>query len=215
MSLIVARVGDWFQRRPVLRFVIAVLALLPAAFLLWYAVGPGLAAPAALLADAILNLWIGDFVEETQLRGHDLIVVSSFSELGHPPGAIREGIEPLAFAINTRLLSYSIPFYAALYFATPMRGGIHRFAWGLIALWLLLALGLVAVAVKDLMLGVGAPFLEAPLIPPADGIALAYQFSTLMVPMLAPVLLWAYAARDSETLLSLLPLSLRPAHSSD
>ncbi|MEO1079110.1 MAG: exosortase H-associated membrane protein [Pseudomonadota bacterium] len=215
MSLLLARFGLWMERRPLLRFLIAVLALLPAAFVLWHAMARGLAAPATPLTDAILGMWLPDFVEQTYLQGHDLLVVSTYAETGASLSSAPSGGEPMVFAINTRLLSYSVPFYAALYFATPTRGGIDRFAWGMVTLWILLAFGLVAVAMKDLMFGLGAAFLEAPAVPSPEVIALAYQFSTLMVPTLAPVLLWAYAARDSETFRSLLGSSRSPAHSRD
>jgi hypothetical protein len=86
---------------------------------------------------------------------------------------------------------------------------------GFVALWMLLAAGIVATVLKDFMLTMGPAFLEVAAVPPADAIALAYQFSTLMVPPLAPVVLWAYAASESPAFLSLLPSSLRPAQTSD
>ncbi|MEM6775660.1 MAG: exosortase H-associated membrane protein [Pseudomonadota bacterium] len=215
MNLLFARFGVWIERRPLLRFVAAVLALLPAAFVLWHALAAELAAPATLVTDAVLRIWLPNVVEQTSLQGHDLLIVSTYGESGGRIMAAQNGVEPLVFAINTRLLSYSVPFYAALYFASPMRGGIDRFAWGMVILWLLLTVGLLAVATKDLMFGLGALFLELPATPSPEAIALSYQLSTLLVPTLGPMLLWAYAARDSEAFLSLLGSSRRPAQSSD
>ena len=78
------------------------------------------------------------------------------STLGERDGAIlpaREAGNQLAFSADTRVLSYSIPFYAALHFATPGEAAWERFLQGLLVLWLLLTAGMMATALRDLMLG--------------------------------------------------------------
>lgn len=205
----------WLQRRPLLRFALAVFALLPACFLFWYFAGAYVAAPAVILAEPVLLSWLGDSVASVSLNGTDMLVMSQFGENSGEIQRAEIAGNQLGYTINTRTLSYSIPFFAALHFATPMRAGLDRFAICLLLLWLLLAVGLVSTALKDLMLGMGTRFLEEEPVPPADAIALLYQFSTLMVPPLAPVLLWAYTAKDSPAFLSLLPSSLRPAHTEE
>ena len=52
-----------------------------------------------------------------------------------------------------------------------------------------MAFGLTSVLGKGLLLMLGAPFLNAPGAPPADPIALTYQFNVLLMPTLAPVCL--------------------------
>ena len=64
-------------------------------------------------------------------------------------------------------------------------------------LWLIMAFGLASILGKDLLLMVGAPFLTAPGVPPADLIALTYQFNVLLMPTLAPVCLWFWQLRGS------------------
>ncbi|MEE4278186.1 MAG: exosortase H-associated membrane protein [Halieaceae bacterium] len=213
--MLLARLGLWLERRPLLRFVLSVAALLPAMFGIWYAAGAALSAPAALLAESVLQLWIPEFVAQFQRNGAVLTVVSSYGEAAGAFFPAEEVGNRIGFSVNTRILSYSMPFFAALYFSTPLRGGLDRFAWGFITLWLLLAVGIVATVLKDFMLTMGAAFLDNASVPTADIIALAYQFSTLMVPPLAPVLLWAYAASDSPAFSALLSSAPRPAHSSD
>ena len=193
-----ARLILWFERRPLLRFVLALIALLPACFVTWYFLGATLAAPSALLADAMLGLWLPGVVAETRLTGTEFMVLSRYGEVGGRFYPAEEAGNQLAYPINTRTLSYSMPFFAALYLATPVRGGIDRFAWSFLALWLLLALGLVATTLKNYLLSMGDAFIALDGVPPAAAIALAYQFSTLMVPPLAPVVLWAYAVGDSS-----------------
>jgi hypothetical protein len=60
-----------------------------------------------------------------------------------------------------------------------------------------MAFGLASILGKDLLLMAGAPFLGAPRVPPADLIALTYQFNVLLMPTLAPVCLWLWQLRGS------------------
>jgi len=113
----------------------------------------------------------------------------------------------LAYPLDTRVLSYSLPFYAALYFATPREhgesGGFTReFGGGLLLLYPLLVLGLVFVSLKNLMLGLGPIFIQADSTM-TTVIGLMYQLSTLMIPPLAPVLIWAWQSRNNPQLQSL------------
>lgn len=199
------------ERRPLLRFVVTVFALLPACFLLWFALSSFLTAPAVMVAKPILLGWLPDLIDTVQLHGAQMMVLSGFGESGGEIVAADVAGNQLGYPVNTRVMSYSMPFFAALHFATPQRARLERFAWCLVALWTLLAIGLIATTMKNLMLGLGSTFVDAPRVPPADAIALAYQFSTIMVPPLAPVILWAVSASDSATFRSLLPASLRPA----
>lgn len=206
---------DYLEKRPLLRFCLTVLALLPACFILWHLAAVHVAAPAVALTGPLLSTVYGSLVESVSMQGTDMLVMSRFGETGGAIVSAQEAGNQLAYPVNTRTLSYSIPFYAALHFATPQKESYSRFAWYLLLLWLLLALGLFSTALKDLMLGLGPIFLEHPKTPPADGVALAYQFSTLIVPPLMPVILWAYAAAGTPLLADLLPAKLRPAQESD
>lgn len=205
----------WLGRRPLLRFVATVFALLPACFLIWFALSSFLAAPAVMVARPILLGWLPGVVDAVQLQGAQMLVLTGFGESGGEVMAAGAAGNQLGYPVNTRAMSYSMAFFAALHFATPQRAGLDRFAWCLVVLWALLAIGLVATTMKNLMLGLSGTFLQVPGVPPADAIALVYQFSTIMVPPLAPVVLWAITARDSDTFRALLPTSLRPAQRSD
>lgn len=201
--------------RPLLRFAATVMALLPACFVAWYFVGAIVAAPAVMLAKVLLLNWLPSLVASVSLEGTNMLVLSNYGENAGELLSAADAGNQLGYPINTRTLSYSIPFFTALHFATPGRSSIDRFAWCLLGLWLLLALGLVATAAKELMLSLGEVFISTPGTPPTDAVALIYQFSTLMVPVLAPVLLWAYSAKDSPAFLSLLPPTLQAAPGAD
>lgn len=193
-----------------LRFFGLVLLLLPATFTAWYALAGVFAAPGVWIVAEVLPVWLPGLVEEVYLDGAAMTVVSTLGErAGEFMPAARAG-DALGFRFDTRILTYSVPFYAALHFATPLPGSLERFARGLFVLWLMLVLGLLATALKDLMMTLGSRFLAEPGTPPADAIALAYQFSTLIVPALAPVLLWGAQARHSPAIQALFP-ALFPA----
>ena len=66
----------------------------------------------------------------------------------------------------------------------------------------LFVFGLVCLCLKELMVNVGAPFFNQPgaLVPYAEVIAIAYQFSVLIVPTLAPAALWIWQSKDSQLL---------------
>ena len=81
--------------------------------------------------------------------------------------------------------------------ASSLKDAIYKFCIGLLWLWLVMAFGLASILGKDLLLMFGAPFLDAPGVPPADLIALTYQFNVLLMPTLAPVCLWFWQLRGS------------------
>ena len=178
------------------RFFGFVVLLLPAAFIIWHALGSVVAAPVVWVAGELLQWWLPEMVSEVTLEGTRMIISAAVGELDGAILPVSEAGNQLAFQLDTRTLTYSIPFYAALHFATPMESTLERFARGLLILWLLIVIGLVCTALKDLMLTLGETFFALPTVPPASAIALTYQFSVLMVPPVAPVLLWAFEARN-------------------
>ena len=78
-----------------------------------------------------------------------------------------------------------------------LEDGVFKFCVGLFWLWIIMAFGLGSIIGKELLLLVGAPFLTAPGVPPADALALTYQFNVLLMPTLAPVCLWFWQLRGS------------------
>lgn len=173
------------------------LILMPITFGIWYAAGTLFAAPAVWLCDLFLSLAYPGVVEAAALQGADMIVSSEFGELNGQITTAANAGNRIALEINARLVSYSIAFYAALLMASNLEEGVFKFCVGLFWLWVIMAFGLASIAGKELLLIVGAPFLAAPGIPPADVIALTYQFNVLLMPTLAPVCLWFWQLRGS------------------
>ena len=173
------------------------LILMPITFGIWYAAGTLFAAPAVWLTDFLLSSAYPAIVEAAGLQGVEMIVRTQFGEDGGAIMAAADAGNQIALEINTRLVSYSIAFYAALLMASNLKDAMYKFCIGLFWLWVIMAFGLASILGKDLLLMVGAPFLNAPGVPPADLIALTYQFNVLLMPTLAPVCLWFWQLRGS------------------
>jgi len=149
-------------------------------------------------------------VHNFTLTGPQALLATHFGELDGEIVSAQVAGYRLAYPLNTRILTYSLPFYAALHFATNTTSGISGndgsfagFGKGLLLLYPLLILGLVSVCLKNLMLGLGPIFIDSS-DTSASLIGLLYQLSTLMVPPLAPILIWAWQSRESSLLQQLL-----------
>ena len=185
-----------------LRFMGWVMLLMVPLFGLWYALGALPAAPGFLIARYALEWGLPDIVAGVSLDQSRMLVLTHFAEIDGALVPAEQAGYQLAYPVDTRLVSYSLPFYGALIFAARVPQAIERFCRGMVVLWLLMALGLICIELKNLMLGLqDTLFLHASLpLPPPPVIALLYQLSTLIVPTLAPVLMWLWMARDSALL---------------
>jgi len=182
---------------PVSRQALLTVALLPIMFGLWYAAGNLLAGPAVWLVDVLLTTWLPDAVDSARLNGTDMIVMTGFGELNGTVVSAQSAGEQLGFKVNTRLVSYAMPFYAALLWASNVDAPMERFARGLVLIWLAMALGLAAITAKDLMLVAGPAFLGMDRVPHPNVIGVSYQFAVLLMPSLLPVALWVAQLRGS------------------
>ena len=179
------------------RQIVLTLALMPITFGIWYAAGSLFAAPAVWLCDVLLSYLYPSLIDTAGLQGADMHLVTQFGESGGQLLTAKEAGNQIALEINTLLVSYSIAFYGALLMAANVQNSLYKFSLGLFWLWLIMAAGLASIAGKELLLLIGGPFLNTSLVPPADVIALTYQFNVLLMPTLAPVFLWFWQLRGS------------------
>ena len=179
------------------RQIVLTLALMPITFGIWYAAGSLFAAPAVWLCDVLLSYLYPSLIDTAGLQGADMQLVTQFGESGGQLLTAKEAGNQIALEINTLLVSYSIAFYGALLMAANVQNSLYKFSLGLFWLWLIMAAGLASIAGKELLLLIGGPFLNTSLVPPADVIALTYQFNVLLMPTLAPVFLWFWQLRGS------------------
>jgi hypothetical protein len=184
---------------PLRQFLLLVFSLLLPCFALWYFTSDALVMSAIGLGNMILTAWLPDIVETLAPRGAEAILVTRFGELDGRHVTAQQTGEALAFVINTRILSYSIPFYTALHFALARDQIWSRYFSGFVVLYALLVAGLVSLALKDLMVTLGTTFTDHPAsaIPHPNIIALLYQLSVLIIPPLAPVVIWVWQNREA------------------
>ena len=173
------------------------LILMPITFGLWYAAGPLFSAPAVWLCDMFMRLAYPTVLASAGLNGIDMVALTQFGVAEGIIMTAEEAGNRIELEVNTRLVSYSIAFYAALLMASNVKDAMLKFCMGLLLLWLLMAFGLASIMGKDLLVTVGTPFLNTAGVPPADIIALTYQFNVLLMPTLAPVCLWFWQLRGS------------------
>jgi hypothetical protein len=105
------------------------LILMPITFGIWYAAGTLFAAPAVWLCDFLLSSAYPNIVEAVGLRGVEVLVRTQFGEDGGVIMAAADAGNQIALEINTRLVSYSIAFYAALLMASNLKDAIYKFCY--------------------------------------------------------------------------------------
>mgnify|MGYP006928156791 FL=1 len=184
------------------QFLLFVFTLLIPFFALWTIASAPIALPAIGIAGMLLTNWFPDVVNALYASGSEAILMTEFGESAGQLIPLREAEYRLGFEVNTQILSYSLPFYTALHFATEKKTYLADYLWGVLMLYGLFVFGLVCLCLKELMVNVGAPFFNQPgaLVPYAEVIAIAYQFSVLIVPTLAPAALWIWQSKDSKLL---------------
>ena len=193
------------------QFLLFAFALIVPCFALWTLVAGPLAMPAVGLADMILRAWFPEVVDRLVFQGTDAALLTQFGELNGRAVPADQSEYQLGFVINPAILSYSLPFYATLYFATQRQAYLGDFVVGIFVLYPLILLGLLSLCLKELMINLGALFMEQDAwVPNGTFIALFYQLNVLIVPTVAPILLWAWQSRDTVLVRGLLKLGPVP-----
>ena len=186
--------------QPLRRFILGVTLYLPLTFALWY-VSAGLhLAPITWLAGQLLNMLVPDALLWLKLDGHYLVMAANF---GHDVAGLVVSPPPtnadvLGFRFNPLIYSYSLPLLAALTLATPSQQRWQRLAWGAGLLLPTELFSMVFSILKMLTFGVGTAFQTQQGLTQfgVDAIALGYQTGTLLIPMIAPLIIWMALHRD-------------------
>ncbi|HET7032707.1 MAG TPA: exosortase H-associated membrane protein [Casimicrobiaceae bacterium] len=168
-------------------FVVRVLGWLPVAFLVWYATAPVLLWPAALLVKAISYSGLADLVVGIEQSGATLVFSTSLR-----PGTAAARAARVTVDVNMLLYAFGLPLYAALVLAARAPRWPRLLAVGYAALTPFVAWGALADFLKNVAITAG------PLITSQTGfvgwqreaIAFGYQFGALILPTVAPAVLW-------------------------
>ncbi|MEP4149408.1 MAG: exosortase H-associated membrane protein [Halioglobus sp.] len=182
------------------QFLLFAFALIIPCFALWTVAMGYIAMPAVGLADMILAGWFPEVVDGVNFQGGKAVLMTHFGELNGAPVPPGQSEYQLAFLINPGILSYSLPFYATLHFATAKDEYLVSFMTGIFILYPLVLVGLLSLCLKELMINLGSLFMEQSGVPNGTFIALFYQLNVLIVPTVAPIALWAWQSRDTALL---------------
>lgn len=185
--------------KPLHRFMLGVLIFFPVTFFVWYLTAAFHLAPVALVSEMILNFTVPDSLMWLKLDGHTLVIASNFGPdqagtIVSPP----QSDDLLGFHQNPLIYGYSLPLLMALILATPGNDKWLNMVWGTLLIFPTEVFSMVFSVLKVLTFDVGAAFQVQQAISPlgADMIAMAYQMGSLVLPMIAPLLIWMLLHRS-------------------
>lgn len=197
--------------QPLQRFTLGVVVWLPLMFGLWYLTAAWHLAPVTWFASTVLQMAFPDAVLWLKLENHSLVLATHFAGNAsgmaiYPPPA---NAELLGFHLNPLAYSYGLPLLGALTLATPLAGKYPRLLWSVLLMLPLEAFSILISTLKIMTFEIGEAFQTQQALSAGtmELIALGYQLGTLLLPMLAPILIWVILHR--QFLLYLSP-GLRP-----
>ena len=176
------------------RFVLRVVAWLPLTFAVWYLAAPLLAWPVALLAELIVRSTF-DWVKSVEQMGPLITFVTS---LKPDEGASPAGVKAvLSVESNVLLFSFGLPMLAALILAAQEPHRVWMLLIGYAVLLPFQTFSVVADFLKN------AAILTGPAVASQTNldawqrevIAFCYQFGTLILPTVAPAIIWVLMHR--------------------
>ena len=183
------------------RFVLRTLAFLPLAFAIWYFAAPLLLWPALLVVRAIAYVGFGDLVRTVEQANAVATFVTT----------LRAGAGVVTVDVNLLLYSFGLPLFAALTLAAHEPRWKRHLAAGYAALAPIIAFGVLADFLKNVAITSG-PSIAAQtgfVDWQREAIAFAFQFGSLILPAVAPAVLWI--AMHSDFMMSLGRSSLASA----
>ena len=168
------------------RFVLRTLGWLPLAFVVWYFAAPLLLAPAVLIARAIVRVGLPDIVRTIEQSG----AIATFVTTLRPGGTALNGV--VTVDVNLLLYSFGLPLFAALTLAARERAWKRHLGVGYVALQPFIAWGVLADFLKNVAITAGPAVASQTGFAgwQREAIAFAFQFGSLILPAVAPIVLW-------------------------
>ena len=177
------------------RFTLKVFLWLPVCFGVWYFVSILFAVPLASALDPLITWLLPDLVQGVMRRGNALLLIQRTAALGSEAAL---PVPAVAHPINPLIYGYGVPLYSALVLAAPGEDAVKMGRWmvGMLILFLAQVFGLATEILKDLTFGIEAARAQLNLSAfEYEMVALAYQLGYLILPPLAPILIWAMQFR--------------------
>ena len=176
------------------RFVLRVIAWLPLTFAVWYLAAPLLAWPVALLAELFTRSTF-DWVKSVEQMGPLITFVTSLKPAeGTNPAGVKAVV---SVESNVLLFSFGLPMLAALILAAREPHRVRMLLIGFLVLLPFQTFSVVADFLKNVAI------LAPPAVSSQTGInafqreviAFCYQFGTLILPTVAPAIVWVLMHR--------------------
>jgi len=171
------------------RFFLFSLVFLPLCFYIWHVLAPAIAIPVGWSVEKIAITFWPDLFSVMELSKAQLFVEMS---MGEKEGKILPASiagNRLGFYVETRLLTFSLPFYSALLLAIPNGSFNRHHVIGLIFILIFCIAGAVGFCLKESLILLGPGLFEESVFLPIELIVFFYQFSILIFPTLGPVLI--------------------------
>jgi hypothetical protein len=177
--------------RPVARFTLSVLAWLPVTFAAWYLAAPVLLWPAALLAEGVARIGFSDIVRAVEQTGATLVFTTSL----RPGQAVAGGV--VSVDVNMLLYSFGLPLFAALALAAREPRRIRVLLVGYAILLPTIAFGVLADFLKNVAITAATQVISQTGFSAwqREAIAFSFQFGSLILPAVAPAVVWVLAHR--------------------
>ena len=168
------------------RFVLRTVAFLPPAFAVWYFAAPLLLWPAVLLARAATALALAELVRAVEQSGATATFVTTLGA----GAAAAKGV--VTVDVNLRAYAFGMPLFAALTLAARAPRWRRSLAIGYAALIPVVAFGVLADFLKNVAITAGPAIASQTGFTAwqREAIAFAFQFGSLILPAVAPAVLW-------------------------
>src|SRR5690349_10920926 len=167
-------------------FTLRALGLLPFAFVVWYFAAPVLLFPVVLLLRGIAQVAFSGLVSNIEQSA----AIATFVTSLRISGATTRGV--LTVDVNLLLYAFGMPLYAALTLASRSTSWRRNLALGYVVLVPCVAFGAFADFLKNVAI-TAAPAIAAQTGFAAwqrEAIAFAFQLGSLILPAVAPAVLW-------------------------
>ncbi len=180
------------MRTGLARFVLKVLAWLPAAFVVWYFGAPLLLWPVKILLELAVRAGFSDLVATIEQNAALFTFATTLR-----PGAAVGTAGRITVDVDGLLYAFGLPLYAALVVAAREPRWPRKLALGYLVLLPFIAWGVLADFLKNIAITSGA-FVASQtgfVAWQRETIAFAFQFGSLILPTVVPAVTWVLTHR--------------------
>jgi hypothetical protein len=131
-----------------------------------------------------------------KLHKGNIVLITKLGELNGMIMSAKEAGNQIAYQINPKVLSYSLPFIVSLLLASSDEKTFNKILIGIIILYPIIVMGILFQSMKELFFGNALMHdfitqkVDFPLI--NEIIAIGYQFNTLIIPAVTPIIIWSW-----------------------